>query len=126
MLKNVITLTDSNFDHYFTQNKILVVDFWAPWCEPCKDFNRLFHEIAKQKNTLANFGSINVDEEKKLAQDFSIKSVPTLAIIRNQVMVFYQSGIIPKNAFLDLLKQAINLPDIKFSDDTLKLEGVEG
>lgn len=115
MTNDVILLTHQNFDKYFKSPNLLVIDFWAPWCEPCKDFSRLFDEIAKETTQKICFASVNVDEEKSLAQDFSIKSVPTLAIIKNQVMVFHQSGAIPKSALQDLLQKALALPDIAFA-----------
>ena len=109
----IITLTDDNFDQHFTQSKLLILDFWAPWCEPCKDFSRIFSEVAEENQEIGvYFGSINVDQEKKLAKDFTILSVPTIAIIRDKVVVFIQSGVIPKQAFTDLLKQASELPEV--------------
>jgi thioredoxin 1 len=109
----MITLTDDNFDQHFTQSKLLILDFWAPWCEPCKDFSKIFFEVAQENQAPDTyFGSINVDQEKKLAKDFSIRSVPTTAIIRDQVVVFIQSGVMPKKAFVDLLKQARELPEV--------------
>ena len=113
MPATIIILTDKNFDHHFAQAKLLAIDFWAPWCEPCKDFSRIFQEAAVEFPTV-QFATVNVDEEKNLAQDFSVKSVPTFAIIRNQVMVFHQAGTQPKKALIDLLKQAVALPDIQF------------
>lgn len=118
-MSKVITLTDNNFDDYFAKSKLLVIDFWAPWCEPCKGFNKILHEIAEEKTQAEIcFGTVNVDEEKKLALDFSVKSVPTLAIIHNQLMVFCQSGAMPKKALIDLLQQAMNLPEeIPFTEN---------
>lgn len=110
---SVIELTNKNFDAHFNQAKLLVMDFWAPWCEPCKDFSRILHEVAHDFPSVV-FGSVNVDEETKLAKDFSVKSVPTLAIIRNQVMICHQVGTLPKKTLIDLLTQAVNLPDIQF------------
>jgi thioredoxin 1 len=107
----VLSLTDENFDQYFTEAKLLVIDFWAPWCAPCKGFTRVFHEVAAENAQDGfYFGSVNVDEEKTLAKDFNIGSVPTCAIIRNQLMVFIQSGEMPKQALKDLIQQAVDLP----------------
>ncbi len=107
----IITLTDKNFDHYFDQSQILIINFWAPWCEPCHDFKGIFEEVSEKKMGAEKFcfGSIDVDQEKKLAQDFTIQSVPTLAIIRNQILVFIQSGVMPKSALIDLLNQTMQL-----------------
>ena len=110
----VSELTDKNFDEVSSQTPWMVIDFWAEWCEPCKDFSRLFHEVAEEHLSEFSFFTVDVDKEKQLAQDFSVKSVPTLAIIRNNVMVFYQSGLMPKQALKALLAQARALPETNF------------
>ncbi len=113
METKVIALTDQNFDHYVEQKTFLAIDFWASWCEPCKDFSRIFTELASEHPDFC-FATVDVDTEKKLAQDFSVKSVPTFAIIRNKVMIFYQSGVMPKSALAKLLSQAKELEEIAF------------
>jgi len=107
----VITLTEENFDDYFQKSDLLIIDFWTPWCEPCKDYSRLFAELANELPQIC-FGAINVDEEKRLAKDFSVQSVPTTAIIRQQIMILHQSGIMPKNALRKLLDDAMKLPEL--------------
>jgi len=110
-MSQLLSLTDKNFDQYFTQAHLLVLDFWAPWCAPCEGFTRIFAEVAAEnKQAGLCFGSINVDEEKTLAKDFNIGSVPTCAIIRNQIMIFIQSGAMPKKALQELIQRALDLP----------------
>lgn len=72
MSAKVICLTDKNFDQYFHSSKLLAIDFWAPWCEPCKDFDRLFNELAADFPTIV-FATVNVDEEKKTCRRFFSK-----------------------------------------------------
>ena len=104
-MTHILQLTDENFDRHFKESKLLVIEFFAAWCEPCKDFKRIFLEVASLK-TEAVFASVDVEQEKKLAEDFTIKSIPTLAIIQNQILIFIQSGAMPKSALLKLVEQA--------------------
>lgn len=112
-MADIIALNQSNFDIHFQDKKLMFIDFWAPWCEPCKDFDRVFSQVAEKFPALC-FGKINVDEEVELAKDFQIRSVPTLIIIRNQVVILQQVGLLPEKAFTDLIEQALSIEDVKF------------
>jgi thioredoxin 1 len=105
---SVQALTTENFDSTVTGNDIVVVDFWAPWCGPCRGFAPVFEQTATENPDVA-FVKINTDEEQALAGHFGIRSIPTLMIFREQVIVFQQAGALPKGALDDILGQVRKL-----------------
>ena len=105
---SVSALTTDEFDTTISGNDIVVVDFWAPWCGPCRSFAPIFEQVA-QANADARFVKINTDEEQSLAMHFGIRSIPTLMIFREQVIVFQQPGAMPKGALEDVLRQVREL-----------------
>ena len=101
-------LTSDNFDATVTGNDIVVIDFWAPWCGPCRSFAPIFSKVAEE-NPDVSFVKVNTDEEQALAGHFGIRSIPTLMIFRQQVIVFQQAGALPKGALDDILRQVREL-----------------
>ena len=104
----VVDLTTDQFDSTVTDHDIVVVDFWAPWCGPCRGFAPVFEQVAGE-NADVTFAKVNTDEEPDLAGHFGIRSIPTLMIFREQVIVFQQAGALPKGALDDLLAQVRGL-----------------
>ncbi|MDO8954308.1 MAG: thioredoxin family protein [Gammaproteobacteria bacterium] len=105
-MKNTITvLTKDNFDAFVESEQVVAVYFSADWCEPCHAFAPIFKKVAEQYADL-KFGSIDVEKQKELADDFNIRSVPTLIIFREHVALCMESGTLSESTLTDLIKQA--------------------
>ena len=89
-----VTLTAKNFQEHVENPGILVIDWWATWCGPCRAFAPIY-EKASDKYTDVVFGKIDTDAEQELAATFEIRSIPTLMVFRDQVLVFARPGMIP-------------------------------
>jgi thioredoxin 1 len=98
-------LTKENFEQTVTGNPIVIVDFWAPWCGPCRSFAPVF-EKASEVHTDVVFAKVNSDEQQDLAGAFNIRSIPTLMVFREQVVLFQQAGALPGQALDQVLNQA--------------------
>ena len=104
----VIELSQHNFDAVVQGNDMVLVDFWAPWCAPCRGFAPIF-EAAAAKYPDIVFGKVNTDAEQELGSFFQIRSIPTLMIFRQQIGIFSQAGSLPANALEDVITQALAL-----------------
>lgn len=101
----VLELTQYNFESTITGNKMVIVDFWAPWCGPCKSFAPVF-EAAAEKHPDVVFAKVNSDDEQALAGHFGIRSIPTIMLFREQIIVFMQAGALPASGLESVLEQA--------------------
>ncbi len=98
-------LTQENFEQVVTSNKMVIIDFWAPWCGPCKNFAPVF-EAAAEKHPDVVFAKVNSDDEQGLSAHFGIRSIPTIMLFREEVIVFMQSGALPASGLESVLTQA--------------------
>ena len=103
-----VTLTQENFEQTVSAGGIVLVDFWATWCGPCRQFGPIFEE-ASEKYTDIVFGKIDTDDQQQLAMAAQITSIPTLMVFRDGIVVFRQSGALPLSALEDLISQVQNL-----------------
>lgn len=111
-----IQLTKDNFEDVITRNDLVIVDFWAPWCGPCKGFAPVF-EGASEKHEDVVFAKVNTDEEQALAGHFAIRSIPTIMVFREQVVLFSQAGALPGEALESIISQARALDMKKVHED---------
>ena len=103
-----VELTTENFDSTIMENDIVVVDFWADWCGPCKMFAPTF-EAASEKDPQIIFGKVDTEAEQSLAAAAGIQSIPTLMIFRDSILLFSQPGALPPAALDDIISQVKNL-----------------
>ena len=103
-----IELTKDNFDATINGGKTVIIDFWAPWCGPCRGFAPVF-EKASEAHPDVVFAKINSDEQQELAGAFNIRSIPTLMVFREKVVLFQQAGALPGQALEQVLAQAKSL-----------------
>ena len=103
-----IDLTKENFDQTINGGKTVIIDFWAPWCGPCRGFAPVF-EKASESHPDVVFAKINSDEQQELAGAFNIRSIPTLMVFREKVVLFQQAGALPGQALEQVLTQAKSL-----------------
>ena len=111
-----IELTKDNFDQTINGDKTVIIDFWAPWCGPCRGFAPVF-EKASEAHPDVVFAKINSDEQQELAAAFNIRSIPTLMVFREKVVLFQQAGALPGQALEQVLTQAKSLDMAKVHEE---------
>ncbi|MGI5169813.1 thioredoxin [Spirillospora sp. CA-253888] len=100
-----VEMTKDTFPATVADNDMVVIDFWAGWCGPCRQFAPVYDKVSERHEDIV-FAKVDTEAEQELAAAFEIASIPTLAIIREGVMVFAQPGALPENVLEDLLTQA--------------------
>jgi thioredoxin len=119
-----VELGRENFEQVVNDSPIVVVDFWAPWCGPCKGFAPVF-DSASEKHTDVIFGKVNTDVEQEIAGAFGIRSIPTLMVFREKVLLFQQAGALPASALEQVITQAKGLDMAKVHQEIAEREAAE-
>jgi thioredoxin len=103
-----IELTQANFEPTITNNDIVIIDFWAEWCGPCKSFAPTYEEVSNKHEDIV-FAKVNTEQEQGLAGHFQIRSIPTLMIFREQIIIFSQAGALAGAQLEDVIEKAKGL-----------------
>ena len=103
-----IDLTMDNFENTIEDNGIVLIDFWADWCGPCKNFAPVFQSASDAHPDIA-FAKCDTEQERDLAAQFGIRSIPTLAIFREKILLFSQSGALPESVLEDIIAKVREL-----------------
>jgi thioredoxin 1 len=104
----VVELSKENFEQTIKDKDFVVVDFWAPWCGPCRSFAPVYDKVSEDHDDIL-FAKVNTENEQEIAAHFQIRSIPTLMIFREQIIIFAQPGALPEGAFRQLLEKAKEL-----------------
>ncbi|MEA1982634.1 MAG: thioredoxin [Campylobacterota bacterium] len=109
-----IDLTRETFDETLDNNEIVIIDFWAEWCGPCRTFAPIFEKVA-ENNPDVTFAKVNTQEQQALAHKYNVHSIPTLMVVRDGIILLNSGGMLPEDKFDDLIThvKGLNMDEIR-------------
>jgi thioredoxin 1 len=109
-----VALNKDNFTQTITDNETVIVDFWAEWCGPCRTFAPTFEQASEKHDDIV-FAKVDTEDQQELAYSFGIRSIPTLMVFRDQILLYNEPGALPPEVFEDLIGQvkALDMDDVR-------------
>lgn len=109
-----VELKQDNFESVVTGNDLVIVDFWAPWCGPCRSFAPVYDQMSEKYPNIV-FAKVNTEEEQQLAGYFNIRSIPTLMVFREKIIVYSEAGALPASGLENLIQaaQQLNMDEVR-------------
>ncbi len=101
----VVELNKNTFEDAVKDNSFVIVDFWAPWCGPCRSFAPTYEKVSEEFPDIV-FAKVNTEDEQEIAAHFSIRSIPTLMVFRDNIIIYSEAGALPEAAFRELVSKA--------------------
>ncbi len=114
----VHALTQSEFENTINQHPIVIIDFWAQWCAPCRQFANVYEKVAADTEGV-HFAKVNIEEQSELAETFQIRSIPHIMVFKEGIVIYSEAGSLPESALKELVDQA---KEADVSDIKAKLE----
>ncbi len=103
-----VDITKETLQDTIANNGIVIIDFWAPWCGPCKSFAPTYEAVSEKHDDVV-FGKVNTEDQQELGASFQIRSIPTLMIFRDQIAIFSQAGMLPESALEEVIAKTKEL-----------------
>jgi len=111
-----VDLDSTNFVETVKTNDIVIIDFWAPWCGPCRSFAPIYDEMSEQFPDVV-FAKVNTEDQQDLGAQFQIRSIPTLLVFREQIIIYQEGGALPKERLSKLIDdiKMLNMDEVRES-----------
>jgi len=121
----LVNLTEATLNETIENNTTVIIDFWAPWCGPCKSFGPIYEKTAEQFPDIV-FGKVNTEDEQAVAGQFQIRSIPTTVILKENIMIFQQAGVMSEEALKDVIRQVEELDMDEVRKEIAEKQAQEG